>query len=184
MSDSFTSGPSGEEWLEYTARLNEQLVSGFERNVEAQGDLIEAWAESLEDGFTPTDPGEAIESYAEAYRIWLETAEEQFDDTLDGMETGELEPAVIRDRWLSAANESFKEVMGTTAFAEMTGRSIEDALATQQEADSVSQESLAALGFATRSDIMEIGERLVELERRQHELTNELRELLVEIKDD
>ena len=40
------------------------------------------------------------------------------------------------------------------------------------------QDTLAQMGMATRGDVEEVGERLVELERRQHNLEEKIDRLL------
>jgi hypothetical protein len=87
-------------------------------------------------------------------------------------------PEDFRDIWLNAANESFKEVMGTSAFAAATGETVGDALELQQAIDAATEETLAALGFATGGDVEEVGARLVELERRQHAVEEKLDRVL------
>ena len=44
----------------------------------------------------------------------------------------------------------------------------------------MSQDTLESLGFATRDDVDEVAERLIELERRQHEVSKKLDRLLEE----
>ena len=51
----------------------------------------------------------------------------------------------------------------------------------RQEADDVSQETIARLGFPTQDDVEEVGERLVELERRQHAVEEKVDRILDEL---
>jgi len=89
----------------------------------------------------------------------------------------------FRDIWLNTANEAFKEVMSTTAFAKMTGETVGDVLELQEQADEAAQETLNSLGFATEGDVVEIGDRLVELERRQHAVEQKLDRVLEHVED-
>lgn len=178
MSDSDPS-PDADEWAEFAASVNETMLGALERNVEVQTEFVDAWVDSLEEGVEPAgDPEEALESYARAYEIWMDAATAQSEDLLEGLETGDVSATTARDRWLDAANEAFKEVMGTSAFAAATGQTVERALEAQRAADEAAEETLHALGFATRSDVQEVGERLVELERRQHAVEQNLERVL------
>ena len=89
----------------------------------------------------------------------------------------------LRDIWLSAANESFEEVMGTTAFAAATGQAVDEVLDAQSQVQAASQETLRELGLATRDDVQEVGERLVELERRQHAVEEKLDRVLEHLEE-
>ena len=53
----------------------------------------------------------------------------------------------------------------------------------QQQADEASQETLRSLGFATEDDVVEIGDRLVELERRQHAVEQKLDRVLEHLEE-
>ncbi len=90
----------------------------------------------------------------------------------------EVDPTEFRDIWLSAANNAFKEVLSTTAFAAATGETTDVALDLRQEFDDAAMETLEMYGFATRDDVLEVGERLVELERRQHAIETKLDQVL------
>jgi membrane protease subunit (stomatin/prohibitin family) len=68
--------------------------------------------------------------------------------------------------------------MGTSAFAAGTGEMVGNLMELQGDVDDLNQDTLESLGFATRDDIDEVGERLVELERRQHEVSKKLDRLL------
>jgi polyhydroxyalkanoate synthesis regulator phasin len=48
----------------------------------------------------------------------------------------------------------------------------------QQEVDDVTQDTISQMGMPTRDDVTEIGERIVELERRQHAVENKLDQIL------
>ncbi len=96
----------------------------------------------------------------------------------DQLEGEDVDIEEFRDIWLNTANEAFKDVMSTTAFARMTGETVGDVLEMQQQADEAAQETLGSLGFATQDDVVEIGDRLVELERRQHDVEQKLDRVL------
>jgi hypothetical protein len=110
--------------------------------------------------------------------VWIDAAEEMAD-RIDEAGAGEDVPIEeFRDIWLQTANEAFKEVMGTTAFAAAMGDILEATTETQADLDEVNREILSGLGLSTRDDVEEVGERLVELERRQHEVERKLDRVL------
>jgi hypothetical protein len=172
--------PGPEDWSQFVDRMNESFLTAFERNVEAQAGFVDTWLETLEgspamDADTMSD---GLEGYARAYETWMEAVEEQFERSAEAIEGEDVDLDEFRDLWLNAANESFKEVMGTAAFAAMTGETVENALEFRQEIDDAAEDTLHGLGFATRADVVEVGERLVEVERRQHSIEEKLDEVL------
>ena len=80
----------------------------------------------------------------------------------------------FRDIWLQSANEAFKEVMGTSAFAAANGQLVNAMMEMREEVDSMGEDTLEQLGMPTQSDIDEVGERIIELERRQHSVEKKL----------
>lgn len=171
-----------DEWSVFATRINESMLDAIERNVDAQSTFLETWMDTLESSADVVeDPEEILLGYSRAFEIWMEAAEDQFDEIVTGFETGSVRPEAVRDAWLQAANEAFQEMMRTDAFANVTGRTIEDALEAQQQADEAAEETIRSLGFAARTDIIEIGERLVELERRQHAVEDKLGRVLENI---
>jgi hypothetical protein len=167
-----------EDWNEFAEEMSEQFVSALERNVEAQANFVETWFDTLEETVEAGDAEESMEGYARAYEAWMNAATEQFDRTSDVLEGEDVDVEEFRDLWLTTANEAFSEVMSTPAFAAATGQTVEQALELQQEVDEAAQDTLANLGFATEGDVREVGERLVELERRQHALEEKLDRVL------
>jgi len=61
----------------------------------------------------------------------------------DQLEGEDVDIEEFRDIWLNTANEAFKEVASTTAFAKMTGETVGDVLELQEQADEAAQETLA-----------------------------------------
>ncbi|MFB6296281.1 MAG: poly(R)-hydroxyalkanoic acid synthase subunit PhaE [Halobacteriales archaeon] len=165
-------------WQEAIEGMNEQFSEAVQRNADAQAEFVEAWLEALGDGADEEHVEGAIEGYKRAYEIWMEAAEETVDRTADSLEGEDVSPEEIRDTWLSAANDSFSEIMGTAAFASVTGQTVGDALDMRQQLDELSEETLHDLGMATKGDVQEVGERLVELERRQHAVEEKLDRVL------
>jgi len=178
-SDRSATVPPQDGWTEFVESVNEQFVDAFEANVEAQSQFVETWADTVEESTDTDRVGDGVRGYARAYQVWMDAAEQMADQV--AAEGGDVAPEDVRDVWLNAANEAFKEVMSTSAFAAMTGETIEDALELRQTADESAQETLHALGMATERDVREVGERLVELERRQHAVEDKLDRIVEEL---
>jgi aminoglycoside phosphotransferase family enzyme len=68
--------------------------------------------------------------------------------------------------------------MSTSAFASANGQLVETMMEMQQEVDDVTQDTISQMGMPTRDDIEEVGERLIELERRQHAVEEKLDRVL------
>jgi hypothetical protein len=159
--------------------MNEAVTETLERNVEAQAALVEA----MTDAFTGSVPDEdeladGFEGYMSASEVWLEAADQTVEEATEAMEDGEMDPETFRDIWMSATNDALSELFSTEAFAAGNGEFMGMMLGRQQELDEMREDTLAQAGFATREDISEVGERLVELERRQHDVEQKLDRIL------
>jgi hypothetical protein len=108
----------------------------------------------------------------------MDAAEQVMERATAAAEGEDVEPEEVRDIWLQSANQAFKEVMSTSAFASANGQLVTTMLEAQRDVDEMNQETLARMGLSTRDDVEEIGERLVELERRQQAVENKLDEIL------
>jgi hypothetical protein len=172
-----------DDWNEFSEQMSEQFMSAIEQNVEAQADFVETWFDTLEGSMDAADDEATLEGYAHAYEAWMDAATQQLERTGDALEGEDVDVEEFRDLWLTTANEAFSEVMSTPAFAAATGESVQQALELRQEADEAAQDTLAQLGFATRGDVEEVGERLVELERRQHDVEQKLDRVLDQLED-
>jgi hypothetical protein len=168
-----------EEWNGMVEQMNEAVAESFEQNMQAQAAFVESWTEALSDS-VPEDENlaEGVEGYNQAYEVWMDAAERMFERSADAAQGEDVDPTEFRDIWLQSANEAFKEIMGTSAFAAANGQLIETMMDMRQEADDVSQETIAELGFPTRGDVEEVGERLIELERRQQDVEEKLDRVL------
>ena len=154
------------DWDAFIADATEQWRDAFEQNVEAQASFVEAWIDAVEDASDMTHFEDAVNGYAEAYKTWMEAAAEQ-GDRMNAMMRGEdVSMESIRDAWMNAANDAFKEVMSSTAFAAATAETVDSVLDVKKEADEYAEETLHGLRFATLGDVEEVGERLVAVERR------------------
>lgn len=173
---------NGTDWEALIEEANERYLEAFEQNVAAQASFVEAWMDALDETMEPDQMTEGLEGYAEAYATWMEAAEDQVERMNASLEGADVPPEEFRDRWLTAANEAFKDVMRTNAFAAATGDTIKSALEMKSEADEYAEDTLQSLGFATVSDVQEVGDRLVELERRQHRIEDQLSDVLEELR--
>ena len=180
MSD--TTNDPMEDWNEMVEEMNDAVADSVEQNMKAQAAFMESWAEAV-DGSMPeeNEMAEGFEGYNRAYEVWMDASEKMFERTADAAQGEDVEHSEVRDIWLQSANEAFKEVMGTSAFAAANGQLVEAMMDMQGEADEVTQDTIQQLGLPTRDDVMEIGERLVELERRQHAVEQKLDDILEEL---
>ncbi|MFB1065590.1 poly(R)-hydroxyalkanoic acid synthase subunit [Natrinema sp. H-ect4] len=180
MSDS---QPPMQDWNAFAEQWNEQFLEALEDNMEAQAQFVESWSETVGEASDDTEISDGVEGYARAYETWMTASQQMVERANDQLEGEDVDIEEFRDIWLNTANEAFKEVMSTTAFAKMTGETVGDVLELQEQADEAAQETLNSLGFATEGDVVEIGDRLVELERRQHAVEQKLDRVLEHVED-
>ena len=174
MAGKYDLGSGTDQWAEIVERMNEQVATAMETSAEAGSEAVDAWQEAVESVDAPANDAGGLEGFGGAYEVWMDAAEETAERMAAAADGEDVSPEEFRDLWLDNANEAFKEVMSTDAFAAMTGRNLEDVLEMQQATDENAQATLHEFGFATEGDVREIGERLVELERRQQEVEREL----------
>lgn len=172
-----------DQWNDFMQSMNEQFANALEQNVEAQASFVESWVDAVEETTDPQRFEEGAAGYANAYATWMDASQKAYQRSMDMVSGEEVAPEEFRDIWLSAANEAFKDVTDTTAFAAATGQTVEDALEYRQEIDEMADETLHNLGFATKNDVQEIGERLIELERRQHAVETKLDTIIEHVED-
>ena len=173
-----------DEWSEMVEQMNEAVAESVEQNVKAQAAFAESWAEAVDDSIPDEEElSEGFQGYNAAYEEWMSAAERMFQRSTDAAAGEDVDPTELRDIWLQSANEAFKQVMGTSAFAAANGQLVETMMEMRQEADEVGQDTLAQLGFPTRDDVDEVAERLVELERRQHSTEEKLDRVLDALED-
>lgn len=171
-----------EHWNQLIERLNDTMAGSVEQNIEAQTKFVESWADAMEQSMPEEEMlSEGFEAYGRAYEAWMDAADEMFDRTADAADGEEVSPTEFRDIWLRTANEAFKEVMGTSAFAAGTGNVVEAMMELQQQTEEISQDTLTQLGLATQDEIDEVATRLVELERRQHSVEKKLDRIIEQL---
>jgi hypothetical protein len=172
------------DWTEMVEQMNEAMAASMEQNMEAQASFLEAWQETVDDSIPEEDTlAEGFEGYARAYEVWMEAAEAVAEKTSAAAEGEDVDPTELRDIWLQSANDAFSEVLSTEAFAAANGQFVDAMMESQQEVDEAAQDAIARTGFPTRDDVVEVGERLVELERRQHDVESKLDRVLDALED-
>ncbi|SNZ05376.1 Poly(R)-hydroxyalkanoic acid synthase subunit (PHA_synth_III_E) [Natronoarchaeum philippinense] len=183
MTDSTPTDSVQQNWGSFMEEMNEQFVEALEQNVEAQAEFVESWTETLEATTGDERLSEGVDGYAKAYQVWMDAAQEMVERTADVADGEQIDVEEFRDVWLNSANQAFKEVMSTSAFAAATGESVQDAMEVRQMADDSAEATLRQLRIPTQSDVEEIGDRLVELERRQHEVERKLDRVLEHLEE-
>jgi hypothetical protein len=171
------------DWNQFVEQMNEQFVEAVETNMEAQAEFVESWTETVEESVEDVDTVDGVQGYARAYEAWMDAADQMVQRANDAVEGEEVEFEEFRDVWLNTANEAFSEVMSTSAFAAVTGQTVADAMETKRRADEAAEATLHDLGLPTESDIQEVGDRLVELERRQHAVEQKLDRVLEHVEE-
>ena len=161
--------------------MDESFAEVLQRNAEAQAEFIEVWASAMESSVEEGVVDDAFVGYVRAYETWMEASRLLFERASDAAGGEEVPVEELRDIWLDAANDAFKDVMGTEAFAVATGQSVSEVLDFVQQAEDVTSETWHAMGLASRRDVMEVGDRLVELERRQHAVEQKLDAILEQV---
>lgn len=169
---------AGSEWTEYVKQLNETYFNQLEQGLEAQNEFLDAWYRAVDETFDEGEMGTDIDGYLAPYEAWINASQSAFDRMSDAMDGEDVDISEFRDIWLDATNEAFKELMGTDSAAAMMGQFVEESLDLRRQLDEYAEESIHGMGFANRSDVQEVGERLVELERRQHAVEEKLDRVL------
>jgi len=171
-----------DEWMEMVEEMNTAVADSMEQNMEAQAAFVESWADAVEDSIpNEEEMSEGLQGYNRAYEEWVDAAEQMVERSTAAAQGEDVDPAEFRDIWLKSANEAFKQVMGTSAFAAANGQLVESMMEMQQEAEELSQDAIAQMGFPTQENMDEVAERLVELERRQHAVEEKLDRILDEL---
>jgi hypothetical protein len=168
-----------EQWARVVDQMNDAMARSVEQNMEAQAAFMESWADAVEQSIPDEETlSEGMEGYARAYEVWMDASEQLFERSTDAARGEDVSVKELRDIWLQSANEAFKQVMSTGAFAAANGQLVNAMMDMRKQADEISEDTLTQLGLPTRGDVDEVGERLVELERRQHAVEKKLDRVL------
>lgn len=174
-----------EDFTEIVEQMNQAVAESIEGNIEAQAALVESWADAFEETIPEDEVFDgSIEGYTRAYEIWMDVSGEMFDQVMGIFEGEEIDLQEFRDIWLASANDAVSEILATTAFAAQNGQFVENSLNLQQNVNEVTEDSLAQVGVPTQGDLQEVGQRLVELERRQHSLERKLDRVIDALEDE
>jgi len=168
-----------DDWNEMVEQMNDAVADSVEQNMKAQAAFVESWSDAFENNAPDEDViSDGIEGYNRAYEVWMDAAEQFAERTSAAAEGEDVDPAELRDIWLQSANQAFKEVMSTSAYASANGRLVGQLLEMQEQVDDVTQDTISQMGLPTRDDVDEVGARLVELERRQQDVEDKLDQIL------
>lgn len=168
-----------DEWNDAVENMNDAVARSIEQNIEASAVFMESWADAVEESMPKENEwNDAVAGYNDAHEVWMDAAEEMFERTSAAADGEDVAFSEFRDIWLQSANQAFKEVMGTSAFAAANGQLVNAMMEMREQSDEIGEETLEQLGMPTRSNIEEVGERLVELERRQHRVEKKLERIL------
>lgn len=183
MAGSTDSDAASGDGSAFTGGMNRTFAEALQRNARAQADFFEAWREAIESSVGEDGANDVFAGYLRAYETWMEATRLMFERVSDSMAGEEVPIEEFRDIWLDAANDAFKDLMGTEAFAAATGQTVEEVLDFTQQAEEITSETWHAMGLASRRDVMEVGDRLVELERRQHGVEEKLDRILEQLEE-
>lgn len=169
-----------ETFLERAEEAFTNAAEVFERGIEARSELAESMATNMESAAEDSEEiPEILEGFANAYELYAKATEEILERTAEAYEEGEApDLSEVGDIWINTTNEAAKEVMKTSGFAAAGGNATGSSLEVKKELDESRDELISTTGMATESTVVEVGERLVELERRQHEVEKKLDRLI------
>ncbi len=112
---------------------------------------------------------------------WMRIMQEASERTREAMSDGRgITPDLYTDLWTRGASEFAKEVLEDPAFARMAGQTAEGAATARHRMREEGANRARDMGLAAHDDVVEIGERLIELERRIHDLTWLIRDHVVD----
>lgn len=148
----------------------EQAVKAFEMNLEMGRAFLQTWAKQIQNS-APATGGAQTLPFADASKVWIGAVTEATRRTQEAFLKGEtLNADAYADIWSAAASQVAQEIVKDSAFAHLTGQWVNAAAKAKGEAKRVAEERLRDLGFATSGDVSEVSKRLIELERRVHDL--------------
>jgi len=158
--------------------MSEQYAEAFERSVQAQSSLVDAWMDAVESRQAEDQWNESVDATIRAYEIWMDAGDRLFDRMTDVLAGEDIQFEEFRNIWLEAANRASSEVFGTSAFADVTGDSVEESFEAIRETDGLTRDLLHTWGLPSDADVDEVARRLIELERRQQSVETKLDRIL------
>jgi hypothetical protein len=167
--------PSKEqEWSEWNRRTAETIAKTQAASLEASRAFFEAWQKAIPQvqPVTANGNGAAHAPFQAAGDAWMRAVAEAGRRTQEAFAAGKtLGPDDFVDIWTRVASEVGTSIVEDPLFAQMTGQSVNANMQMREELRNQRDARLKELGVASASDVSEVGRRLVELERRIHELT-------------
>ncbi|MFA5860137.1 MAG: poly(R)-hydroxyalkanoic acid synthase subunit PhaE [Candidatus Thermoplasmatota archaeon] len=116
--------------------------------------------------------------FGESFRIWTQTIDQASQMTAERASMGEGPPVEdLVNLWTNAYADAIKPVLGSPLYAAAQGETVDAALDARKRLQEQAEHSLRAVGISTRSDLLEVGQRLIELERRQQRVETLLRDI-------
>lgn len=120
--------------------------------------------------------------FGESFRIWTQTIDQASQMTVERASNGEGPPVEdLVNLWTNAYADAMKPMLGSPLYAAAQGETVDAALDARKRLQEQAEHSLRSVGISTRSDLLEVGQRLIELERRQQRVENLLREIRSQI---
>lgn len=172
--------PSKEqEWNEWNRRAAESLAKAQGASLEASRAFFEAWQKAVPGmagmAATPGANGASTAAtmpFQAAGEAWMRAVAEAGARTQEAFASGKpLAPDDFVDIWTKAASEVGTRIVEDPAFAQMTGQMVNANMKLREETRAQADARLKEMGLASATDVAEVGRRLVELERRIHDLT-------------
>lgn len=174
-----------QEWNEWNRRVAETMVKTQTASLEASKAFFDAWQKAIPTMGQGQVPGLGAVPFQAAGDAWIRAIGEAGRRAQEAAASGKtLTPDDYVDVWTRAASEVGQRIVEDPAFAQMTGQMVNANMTMREEAHAQRDARLKELGLASSSDLSEVARRLVELERRVHELTQLLRERAAGAKED
>lgn len=159
--------------------MGRTYADAFLRATRAASEAQTAYLENLFGTLQSQASRPSTSAYGEAFKVWVQALQEANRLTLEAAEKGEAPPTEeIFDLWTNAFADISKSLIWNPTYAAAQGEVVSASLDARRRLQEQGEASLRAMGVATRSDVLEVARRLVELERRQHDLTRTLQAFL------
>lgn len=159
------------------------MFETFEKGMKMQQNMAENWTEAMNESFRSTDPeqfSDLPDGIRESWETWMNFFENSMEMAQED-EEDQPDPQKFISMWLRTANQASKDILSTKAFSALTGLYLNKILSMKQKSDKVNERMIHNMGLPTVSDLEEVGERLLELERRQQKVEEKLDRILEEL---
>ncbi len=155
-------------WTQMSKEAADNFARATEMGLDASRALMQSWVRAPSAGGN----GRSTAPFAHAGDAWMRAMAEASRRTQDAVQKGQvLTPDLYADVWTRAAGEIAQEIVEDPAFARITGNVVNASMVNREEFATRSAQRARDIGIAAHEDVVEVGRRLVELERRVHELT-------------